>query len=272
MAGDTLTAEYFSNSRLDAFRHCRFRYRLRYLEREPEPARSIEATLGSCLHEVLEWLYNERRQNKQIIFDDLLHSFRNIWLAAIIEPVMVIPGRQTLDESYHLGGRMLAAFYRNYRPFDEPVVAIEEEIDFDLGGDANYPMKAILDRIDYDGKGQWLIHDYKSGRRQLTSFTAATDAQMRIYYLALLSTDRDIEDVQVVWHYLRHGTMLTYRASMWKPKSLESGLRRRIDSVREAVATPEKLQPNESVLCNWCYYWDTCPIKKGQQHPARLVQ
>lgn len=239
------------------------------MELEPEHARSIEVTLGSCLHEALEWLYTVRQQKKQIIFDEFLDNFRANWLASLSEQVMVIPGRQTLDESYHLGGRMLARFYRNYHPFNEPVDAIEEEINFDLGGDSSYPMKAILDRIDNDGNGHWLIHDYKSGRRQLTSFSAATDSQMRIYYLALLSTDRKIRDVQVVWHYLRHATMLNYTASSWKPKSLVAGLRRRIDTVRGAAATPEKMLPNESVLCNWCYYWDLCPAKKGQQHPAR---
>ena len=50
----------FSFSRLKAFDQCPARYRYRYLKGLKEAFQSVEAHLGTVVHDVLEWLYRER--------------------------------------------------------------------------------------------------------------------------------------------------------------------------------------------------------------------
>ena len=81
-----------------------------------------------------------------------------------------------------------------------------------------------------------------------------------------------VERVDVVWHYLRYGRELRLDNVDWSATRIATMLRKRIDKLRAAEAEPGQLTPNESILCNWCYYWDVCPAKQGQTHPTRLAE
>ena len=266
-----MSSHSFSFTRLQTFEQCPTRYRFTYLEGLPVPDESIESFLGSRLHAALEWLYRERRRGRNILFDDLLKEYRNLWSDAWHDRVRIADFSMQTDDYYQLGQRCLAGFFRRYAPFDEPVEGMEHTLTFDLEGDGAYPMTAILDRLDSHAPGWWSIHDYKATRRMLTLNQAEKDLQMRIYYLALTLTPTPVERVDVVWHFLRHGRDVRLERVQWNPKRIATMLRKRIDRVREAEAHPDSLEPKESVLCNWCYFWSCCPAKQGQTHPTRLA-
>ena len=267
----------FSFSRLQLFDQCLAKYRFIYLDGRPAGGESIESYLGGRLHEALEWLYRERRTGRNILFDDLLNQYRSLWKEAWRGNVHIVqPGWQT-DDYYQLGQRCLAGFYRRHAPFDEPVDGTERVISFTLDredrpGQDGYLMTAILDRLDSHGPGWWSIHDYKSGRKMFTPTQAEKDLQMKVYFLALTKTRDQVERVDVVWHFLRHGREVALEHVKWNPKRIATMLKKRIDKVRQAEEQPGTLQPGESILCNWCYYWDVCPAKVGETHPARLAR
>ena len=273
----------FSFSRLQLFDQCLAKYRFIYLDGRPAGGESIESYLGGRLHEALEWLYRERRtgrnpalQRGPILFDDLLNQYRSLWKEAWLGNVHIVqPGWQT-DDYYQLGQRCLAGFYRRHAPFDEPVDGTERVISFtldreDMPGQGGYLMTAILDRLDSHGPGWWSIHDYKSGRRMLTTAQAEKDLQMKVYYLALVRTLDQVERVDVVWHFLRHGREVILENVGWSSQRITTMLSKRIEKIKEREAQPETLQPRESLLCNWCFYWDACPAKAGETHPARVA-
>lgn len=260
-----------SYSRLQSFGNCPAQYRFRYLDRIPEPGLSIEAFLGRRLHEALEWLYLIPDRNK-VSFDLLLARFREIWAGGWDSQIMIArPGMRT-DDYYQLGQRALAGYFRQRSPFDEPVIAVEKAVTFSLGGSPAVGIKGIIDRLDRPADGHFVINDYKSGRRMLTARQAATDLQMRVYFLALHHLEQDVQRVDIVWHYLQHGQIRALDNVDWSPDQIESLLRRKIKALLAAHDQPEKLQPRESPLCNWCYYWERCPAKRGQQHPARRAK
>ncbi|MFC1543500.1 RecB family exonuclease [Candidatus Neomarinimicrobiota bacterium] len=279
-----MPSDRFSYSRLQLFNQCHARYRFTYLDSRPAGGESIESFLGGRLHKALEWLYCERRTGRNILFDDLLRQYRSLWKKAWHGSVHIAqPGWQTKDY-YELGQRCLAGFYRRYAPFYEPVDSAERILTFELDNQkppaaetakpksqGSYLMTAILDRLDRHGPGWWSIHDYKSGRKMLTTTQAQKNLQMKIYYLALIRTMNHTERVDVVWHFIRHGREVALEDVKWNPKRITTMLRKRIDKVRQAEEQPEILQPQESILCNWCYFWDVCPAKVGQIHPARLA-
>ena len=267
MPGDS-----FSYSRLQTFSHCPAQYRFHYLEDLAQTATSIESFLGSRLHEALEWLYRERLAGRSVPFDGLLQVYRSQWAQHWSGQIRIADPAWQTDDYYQLGLRSLAGFYRRHRPFDQPVTNTELVLKFDLDGDGHYLMIGVLDRLDNHGPGWWSIHDYKSGRRILTQAQANQDLQMKIYYLALLKTQEQVERVDVVWDFLRHGREVAIDRVDWSPSRVTTMIKKRIDRVREAEAQPELLRPKESILCNWCYYWEACPAKLGQTHPARAAQ
>ncbi len=267
MPGDS-----FSYSRLQTFSQCPAQYRLHYLEHLTESATSIESFLGNRLHETLEWLYRERLEGRTVSFDGLLEAYRSRWAQQWNGQIRIAAPAWQTDDYYQLGLRSLAGYYRRHVPFDQPVYSTEQVLKFDLDGDGRYLMTGVLDRLDNPGPGWWAIHDYKSGRRILTQVQANRDLQMKIYYLALYKTQDQVERVDVVWEFLRHGRKVAIDRVGWNPARIATMIRKRIDRVREAEAQPELLHPKESILCNWCYYWEACPAKVGQTHPARGAQ
>ncbi len=279
-----MPSDRFSYSRLQLFDQCLAKYRFIYLDGRPAGGESIESYLGGRLHEALEWLYRERRTGRNILFDDLLNQYRSLWKEAWHGYVHIIQAGWQTDDYYQLGQRCLAGFYRRYAPFDEPADGTERIISFTLDrdglpgtprgsvqGQGGCIMTAILDRLDQHGPGWWSIHDYKSGRKMLTPTQAEKDLQMKVYYLALVKTLENTERVDVVWHFLRHDREVVLEQVQWDPQRIVTMLKKRVEKIREREAQPRTLQPRESPLCDWCYYWDVCPAKAGQTHPARLA-
>lgn len=259
----------FSYSRLQAFDQCPAQYRFHYLEEIPESGVSIESYLGNRLHQSLEWLYSERRTGRNVLFDDLLAIYRNLWRDHWSAAIRIADMAWTTDDYYQLGIRCLAGYFRRYAPFDQPVEGTEVTLSFNLSGDDSYPIKAVLDRLDNHGDGWWSIHDYKSGKRMITSAKAEEDLQMKIYYLGLKETESPITRVDVAWHFLRHGKDVVLEDVEWNQQRIAAMLKKRIDKIREQEQDSQNMPPRESMLCHWCYYWDTCPAKKGQDHPTR---
>ena len=50
----------FSYSKINTYKICPQRYKINYINKIIKPHESIEAFMGKRVHEVLEWLYNER--------------------------------------------------------------------------------------------------------------------------------------------------------------------------------------------------------------------
>ena len=276
-----MSSRRFSYSRFSTFDQCPARYRMIYLDGRPKAGESIEAYLGSRLHETLEWLYRERSQSREVVFDALLQRYRELWREAWHAYIHIANPAWQTDDYYQLGQRSLAGFFRQHTPFDEPVEGIEHTISFEVPAgqqavaeqpDEGYLMTAVLDRLDNHGAGWWSIHDYKSGKRMLTAANAQKDLQMKVYFLALTQSHQPVERVDVVWHYLRHGRELRLESVAWNPGRIATTVRNRIDKLRAAEADHSLFVPKESILCNWCYYWDICPAKQGQTHPARLAE
>ncbi|MDP2766040.1 MAG: PD-(D/E)XK nuclease family protein [Candidatus Methanoperedens sp.] len=66
----------YSHSRLSAFENCPLQYRLRYVDKiKPDEALTIEAFMGSRVHEALEKLYKDLRLSKTNTLEELLSFY-----------------------------------------------------------------------------------------------------------------------------------------------------------------------------------------------------
>ena len=70
----------FSNSRLGAYEQCPLKYKYQYIDKiKVEEAKTVEAFMGSCVHETLEKLYRDLKLQKRNTQEDLLKFYNDLW-------------------------------------------------------------------------------------------------------------------------------------------------------------------------------------------------
>jgi len=69
----------YSHSRLSQYENCPFAYNLHYNEGYDSPYETIEAFLGSRVHETLEKLYRDLDNDKLDTLQELLDYYEDRW-------------------------------------------------------------------------------------------------------------------------------------------------------------------------------------------------
>ncbi len=254
----------FSYSSLQTFKKCPVQFKLRYIDEIKKDDESIEAFLGKRLHEAIEYLYNTVKTDGTPTLDKVLEKYQEYWESSWHHRIGIVRWREYQASNYYdLGERCLAKYYRQYKPFDEPAVGNEVEVIFSLNDSDDYIIKGIIDRIDQFESGRWEIHDYKSGKRAMSQRDADRDTQLALYQIGLDKTHENVEDVELVWHFLQHGIEVRSKRSKADLDQLSQKMMDDIDLVRKTIDAQRDFPAKESILCNWCYYWEECPAKYG---------
>lgn len=253
----------FSYSSLESYRKCPAQFKFRYLDRIYKIDESIEAFMGKRIHEALEFLYNEVLENKFPFFDHVIEKFKSNWHEKWHDRIGIVNEINTSDYYRLLGETCLAKYYRRYNPFDQFIVGNEIKLEFELNNDERYKIKAVIDRLDHDGNGNWEIHDYKSGKRAFTQKQADEDIQLALYQIGLSTKEQEIKSIKLIWHFLQHGIDVTSTRNQSQLEKLSLLIRRRINKIQKDVENKTEFVAKKSILCNWCYYWEECPSQFG---------
>ena len=255
--------ERFSHSGIQSYKKCPAQFKFRYIDKVYKKDEGIEAFLGKRVHESLEYLYNQTKSGVIPLVDEILKVHRSLWKEKWHNRVAIVYQNKTARDYFYLGEECIARFYRLYHPFKEKVIANEHEMVFLLDNDENYKIKGIVDRIDHDGEGNWEIHDYKTGKRALSQKAADKDHQLALYQIGLMAEIDDIKSVKLVWHFIQHGIKVESTRSPEEILSVISDTKKSIDGIRLKMKNGGEFPPKKTILCNWCYYWEECPIQSG---------
>ena len=253
----------FSYSGLESYKKCPAQFKFRYIDKIRKPDEGIEAFTGKRVHEALEFLYSEVQSGRLPFIDGILDHYEDIWKRKWHDRIAIAKRGERKEDYFHLGEDCIARFYRKNQPFAERVEGIELEMDFMLDGDESYRMKGIMDRLDHDGNGNYEIHDYKTGKRALSQNQADKDGQLALYQIALEQQREDVQDVSLVWHFVRYGIVVKSKRTKEQLQQLTGSMKKRIDEIRLHEKQGSTFPAKESILCNWCYYWEECPQKQG---------
>jgi len=257
VAGNLL--EYFSYSRLSTFKHCPAQFKIQYIDNIEQRYESIEAFTGKRIHEVMEHLYTKRMVKNQVpSLDELFEYLSTNWKLKWHSGVAIINQRNTSGTYYALAEKCLAWYYRNYYPFNESVVGIEYP--FEITFSDKYKFIGYIDRLDRLSDNSLLIIDYKTGRRVMNANQAENDLQMTIYHLAIQENFPEASEIRLSWQYLQKGMVIEMQRN---PKKL-AGQKAKIlkqAAVIEKSMVDGTFPAKESMLCNWCFYWNECPAK-----------
>ena len=263
----------YSYSRLKCFRKCPLAYRYRYIDKIEVPEfETIESFMGSRVHEVLDSFYGEILKGKVPEMDEMLGMYHGLWDRHINPGVVVNRADESVPGFRTTGARCLEDYYNSYKPFDAAVIlATELKVRIDLLGDGKYNFVGYIDRLDAGCGGMYEIHDYKTGRDLPGQKKISSDEQLALYELGLRQNMREATDVELVWHFLRHGKEIRSRRSNGDMGALKESLISTVRKIEEAIVD-DHFPAVRTNLCAWCDYQEVCSDVPGRKdyRQARL--
>jgi len=254
----------FSYSSLETYKKCPAQFKIRYIDNVRKSDESIEAFMGKRVHEALEYLYDEVLDGRIPFFDHVVENYKSNWQDKWHNSIGIVRTANKAEYYKFLGEDCIARYYRKNAPFVEPIVGNEIELNFTIDDDDKYQIKGIIDRLDHSGNGNWEIHDYKSGKRALTQNQADKDNQLALYQIGLMSKDKEIKSVKLVWHFLQQGLDVESVRTKKQLLDLSTSIKNQIKNIRSKISNGGEFPAKKSILCNWCYYWEECPAQSGK--------
>lgn len=243
---------------------CPLLYRLRAIDRLPEPADPIAAR-GTLVHAVLERLFDHPAPERTLQR-----------AAELLEPAwqQLQQSEPTLAELFDDAGQELASWLESARGLLEAYFTLEDprriepaqrelRIETELAGGVR--LRGFIDRVDVAPAGQVRIVDYKTGRAPSELYEDKALFQLKFYALVMWRVSGSIPAMlQLV--YLGDSQILRYRPDEADLIATERKVRALWAAIERAVAT-RHFPPRVSRLCDWCAYQAYCPEFGGTLPP-----
>ncbi|MFC1406409.1 MULTISPECIES: RecB family exonuclease [Streptacidiphilus] len=259
-----------SPSRAGDFMTCPLLYRLRVIDKVPEPP-SAAATRGTVVHAVLERLFDapaaqrtpeaarallrpewerllEKRPELGTLFpDDADGSELAGWLA---DAEKLVDGWFRLEDPTRL----------------EPA---ERELYVETQLESGLRLRGYIDRVDVAPTGEVRVVDYKTGRAPSRDFEGKAMFQMKFYALVLWRL-RGVVPRRLQLVYLGGGgQVVTYDPDPADLRAVERKLLALWQAIQRALETGE-WPANRNRLCDWCSFQSLCPAFGGTPPPYPL--
>ncbi|MET7771099.1 PD-(D/E)XK nuclease family protein [Nocardia sp. NPDC005366] len=250
-----------SPSRAMDFKQCPLKYRLRAIDRIPEPP-SRHAVRGTVVHAVLEDLYGLPAPDRSPERADTLVG--PAWERVLADR----PETAELFADEGVDGFLteVRALVESYYRLEDPTrfdpesreVGVEVELDGVL-------LRGFIDRVDVAPTGQLRVVDYKTGRAPGPTGETKALFQLKFYALVVLRT-RGILPTQLRLIYLADEQILTYAPDEEELLRFERTLAALWAAITQAGRTGD-FPPNTGWLCSYCEYKPLCPEYGGTPPP-----
>jgi putative RecB family exonuclease len=252
----------YSHSRISSYENCPQQFAFRYVEKIQTDWVSVEAFLGRRVHEILERLYHHvRRHGRPPSLAQVQERYRRDWHDQWHPQVRIVREENGVEHYLRYGEQCLGHYYRSHYPFDAgETVGMEQELQIALDDSGRYRMRGIVDRVVRTGEGAYEVHDYKTSGSLPPLSRLARDRQLALYQIGLEQTYADVQEVELVWHYLGFNKTMRVRRTQEELVQLRQDTIARIDEIEAATAYPAR----PSALCRWCDYAELCPAAGGR--------
>jgi len=243
----------YSFSRIKGFHQCPLRYRYRYLKGLKEAFRSIESYLGNVVHDVLEWIYEEREKRESPSLDAALKLLADRWTDGLNDEIAVIRCGDQADAYLVTGREMLERFYHGTFTKDRSTtVALEQRLSFKLADDIVFT--GFADRIGRTENGRLFVVDYKTSKKEGDSSEFSEGLQAPLY-AACAMRNNDETEALAGYHYLRH------ESTSWQTVdgARATELLDRFYQLAAEVKAATEFEPRPGILCAWCGFNAICP-------------
>jgi putative RecB family exonuclease len=245
---------FYSHSKISSFEQCKLKYKFRYIDKIiPEFEKTIEAHFGTCIHDSLEWLYQEIKKKNVPSADDLILKFIETWQGSYSPEIKIIKEGVSEKDYFNKGINVLVKYYFNNHPFKDEVLDTEKKIIINL--EEGIKIIGYIDRLNYN-EGSYEIHDYKTTGTMPSREKLESDRQLALYSIAVKELFGKDKEVRLIWHFLEFGEKVILKKS---DEELDQLKQSTLNTIKEIELTKE-FPPNPSKLCDWCEYKNICPV------------
>jgi putative RecB family exonuclease len=265
---ETPSLPSLSPSRAGDFKACPLRYRLRVIDRLPEPP-SPAAVRGTLVHAVLEGLFDlDAAARTLAAAQAMLPGAWAVLLTDEPELAALFEGAEEGAEAAWLASAesLLASYFDLEDPTRLAPAAREEYVETVL--DDRLVLRGIIDRLDAAPDGALRVVDYKTGSSPGEMWEAKALFQLKFYALVLWRT-RGVVPAVLQLLYLADRKKLTYSPSEPELRAVERQLMALGDAVARARESGD-FQPSKGPLCGWCDFKPLCPAHGGTPPPYPL--
>lgn len=240
----------FSFSAISTFKNCPRSFKYRYIEKLPEAFNTIEAHMGSSVHEALEWAYIKRQEGYEPTLQEALEQYSHSFNSGDFENIKIVKTDKVKQDYYNDGRRFLISFFERVFPYDKSTTLyLEHQFSIKMGDDIVY--RGIIDRIAKSEDGTMLIIDYKTGK---VGDPLDTN-QLPSYALYIFQHNIDAE-VRLCYEDLRENRSMCATFSRKDARKVKEALLADIQDIRNT--REEDFRANPSILCRWCGYNTIC--------------
>ena len=263
--------DIFSYSKINTFSNCRELYYINYIKGIRNSKDNIESYLGTCVHNVIEYIYNEKLKN--ITLDQIIDLYNHFWNDNWHDAIFMPDRTKKVHQYFNLGITCLRLFFKkniqNNCDFLQNVVDCELEIGFNI---ENFNYRGIIDRLDFDSsKEQYIINDYKTSKKIITTKKAHTNLQLGLYLVGVQKKYKIKKPIILKWHFLRYGIDIEVTPEEDNIRFIKNQLVNRVRKIESLSIERDNFFPNETPLCNWCHYWEECTAKTISNPAKRLI-
>ena len=248
-----------SPSRASDYQQCPLLYRLRAIDRLPEP-KTIPQVRGNLVHAVLEHMHARPRAERT--YPAAVKQLKPQWAAmtaADAELNELVPADQLLDFLIECRS-LLRGYFEMENPQGFDAHAVEMYLNTVLPN--GVPVRGFIDRVDVAPTGEVRVVDYKTGKKPLPRYSHDAQFQMRFYALVYWRLNGTIPH-QLRLMYLKVLDSMFLTPSKEELEYFERDLGELWSRI-ESDGKAGRFRPKTSKLCGWCSFQAQCPEFGGQ--------
>ncbi len=260
-----------SPSRAGDFQQCPLLFRLRVVDKVPEPPNAA-ATKGTLVHAVLERLFDLPAAQRTP--GEAVELLRPQWERLLAERPE-LGGLFATDEEragwLAEAEKLLGTYFTLEDPTRLEPAKRELFVRAPMGeGEDRLLLRGFVDRLDIAPNGMLRVVDYKTGKAPPPGYEEKTLFQMKFYALVLWKV-RGVVPKRLQLMFLGNGEILTYDPTEADLLLAERRIAAIWASIRTA-AESRRWEPKPSKLCGWCSFRELCPAQGGQAPPVPEVR
>jgi putative RecB family exonuclease len=256
----------YSHSRVSTYENCPYQYKLRYIDRKkPEISTTIEAFMGSLVHESLEHLYKLKKFKKRVAKASIIKFYRDLWDKNYSDDILIVKADKEglkADNYRKMGEKFISDYYDRMKPFDQLTILGLETTDRMTLPDGNQ-WHVRIDKLGCDSEGNYFVCDYKTNARMKDQEEADADRQLALYSIWVKDKFKDAKSVKLIWHMLAFNKDAVSERTDEQLEKLQQDVVDKIKEIENATEFPRK----QTALCNYCGFKSECPSFK---HEAEL--
>lgn len=247
-----------SPSRASDYQQCPLLYRLRAIDKIPEPS-TVAQVKGTLVHACLEDMHGWAREDRT--YPAVVKRLKPNWekmTAKEPDLLELIPEAETYDFLVECRS-LIRGYFEMENPQGFDAHACEMYINTELPN--GVPVRGFIDRVDVAPTGEVRVVDYKTGKKPLPRYSQAAQFQMRFYALVWWRLYNHIPE-QLRLMYLKVNDSMFLSPSKEELEFFERDVKELWDKI-EADGKSGDFRPKTSKLCDWCAHQSLCPAFGG---------